>query len=180
MRILLAGVLAVACVAAAQQNATPAATKGAKATTHEAGAAAKNAFTPDQITYGPPPATVPPGATMAVLEGNPAGATGDYTLYVKMPNGYKIPPHWHPKRENVTVLSGTLKVGMGDKWEDGKMASFPTGSFAYLDPNMHHYAMASGDTVIQIHGMAPFAINYVNPADDPSKKAAAAKPSGKK
>jgi hypothetical protein len=166
-------------MASAQQSATPAASKGAKTTTHAA-AAAKTMFTPGEIAYGPPPPFVPPGATIAVLEGNPMGTTGDYTVYMKCPNGYKIPPHWHPKRENVTVISGTLKVGMGDKWEDGKMASFPAGSFAYVDPSMHHYAMASGDTLIQVHGMAPLAFTYVNPADDPSKKGEAAKPSGKK
>jgi hypothetical protein len=82
----------------------------------------------------------------------------------------RIAPHWHPKRENVTVISGNLKVGMGYKFDESKMMSFPSGSFAYLDPEMHHYAMASGATEIQIHGMSPFAINYVNPADDPSKK----------
>jgi quercetin dioxygenase-like cupin family protein len=87
-----------------------------------------------------------------------------------MPSGYKIAPHWHPQRENVTVLSGTLKVGMGDQFDESKMGSFPAGSFAYLDPEMHHYAVSSGDTVIQIHGNAPLQINYVNASDDPSKK----------
>jgi quercetin dioxygenase-like cupin family protein len=97
------------------------------------------------------------------------GTIGDYTVRMKMPDGYKIPPHWHPKRENVTVISGTLKVGMSDKFDETKMMSFPAGSFAYLDPSMHHYASTSGETVIQIHGKAPVKINYVNPDDDPSK-----------
>ena len=131
---------------------------------------AQNAFTPDQIKYGPPPPFVAPGAQLAVIEGNPMASSGDYTIRLKMPDGFKVAPHWHPKRENVTVISGSLKVGMGDKWDDSKMAAFPAGSFAYLDPDMHHYAAASGNTEIQIHGIAPFAINYVNPADDPSKK----------
>ena len=130
----------------------------------------QNAFTPDQIKYGPAPASVPPGAKFAVIEGDPGATTGDFTVRGKMPDGYKIPPHWHPARENVTVLAGTLKVGMGDKFDATNMMAFPTGSFAYLDPDMHHYAMASGETEIQIHGMSPFAINYVNPADDPSRK----------
>jgi quercetin dioxygenase-like cupin family protein len=129
---------------------------------------AKNAFTPDEVQYGPPPPFVPPGAELAVLEGNPMGTTGSYTIRVKMPDGYKVPPHWHPKRENVTIVSGNLKVGMGDTFDDSKMASFPQGSFAYLDPSMHHYVQASGETVVQIHGFAPVKFNYVNPADDPS------------
>lgn len=131
---------------------------------------AQNAFTPDQITYGPPPAFLAAGAQLAVIEGDPTASSGDYTVRLKLPDGYKIAPHWHPKRENVTVISGNLKVGMGDKFDDTKMAGFPAGSFAYLDPDMHHYAMANGATIVQIHGISPLQLNYVNPADDPSKK----------
>jgi quercetin dioxygenase-like cupin family protein len=131
---------------------------------------AQNAFTPDQVKFGQAPPSLPPGAQLAVLEGNPMGSSGDFTIRLKMPDGYKIAPHTHPNRENVTVLSGNLKVGMGDQFDASKMMSFGTGSFAYLDPSMHHYAMASGDTVIQIHGMAPLKIDYINPADDPTMK----------
>jgi quercetin dioxygenase-like cupin family protein len=134
------------------------------------GAAHQNAFTPDQIKYGPPPPFIAPGAQVAVVEGDPTAGTGDFIVRLKMPDGYKIAPHWHPKRENVTVISGNFKVGMGDKWEDTKMMTFPAGSFAYLDPEMHHYAQASGEVVVQVHGMSPLQFNYVNPADDPSKK----------
>ena len=129
---------------------------------------AQNAFMPDQIKFGPAPAFLPPGAQLAVLEGDPMAPSGDFTIRLKMPDGYKVAPHTHPNRENVTVLSGTLKVGMGDQFDATKMASFAAGSFAYLDPSMHHYAMASGETVIQIHGMSPVKFNYINPADDPS------------
>jgi len=131
---------------------------------------AQNAFTPDQVKYGPAPPFLPPGAQLAVLEGDPMAPSGDFTIRLKMPDGYKIAPHTHPHRENVTVLSGTLKVGMGDQFDAGKMMSFGAGSFAYLDPTVHHYAMASGATVIQIHGMSPAKFNYINPADDPSLK----------
>ena len=130
----------------------------------------QNVFTPDQVKFGPPPPFLSAGAQMAVLEGDPMASTGDFTIRLKVPDGYKIAPHTHPHRENVTVLSGTLKVGMGDKFDASKMASFGSGSFAYLDPSMHHYAMASGETVIQIHGMSPAKVNYINPADDPSGK----------
>jgi hypothetical protein len=130
----------------------------------------QTAFTPDQIQYGPPPPFVAPGSQLAVIEGDPTASSGDFTIRLKMPNGYKIAPHWHPKRENVTVISGSFKVGMGDKFDEAKMGTFPAGSFAYLDPDMHHYAEASGETVVQVHGMSPLQFNYVNPADDPSKK----------
>ena len=130
---------------------------------------AQNAFTPDQVKFGPAPPFIPPGAQLAVLEGDPMASSGDFTIRLKMPDGYRIAPHTHPNRENVTVLSGTLKVGMGDQFDADKMMSFGPGSFAYLDPNMHHYAGASGETVVQIHGMSPAQFNYINPADDPSR-----------
>jgi mannose-6-phosphate isomerase-like protein (cupin superfamily) len=131
---------------------------------------AQNTFTPDQVKWGPAPPFIPSGAQLAVLEGNPMADSGDFTIRLKMPDGYKIPPHTHPTRENVTVISGTLKVGMGDTFDASKMMSFGAGSFAYLDPSMHHYAAASGATIIQIHGQSPVKFNWINPADDPSKK----------
>jgi hypothetical protein len=130
----------------------------------------QNTFTPAQIKWGPPPPFVAAGAQLAVLEGDPTASTGDFTIRLKMPAGYKIAPHWHPKRENVTVISGSFKVGMGDTFDASKTMTFPAGSFAYLDPDMHHYAVASGATVVQVHGMSPLQFNYVNSADDPSKK----------
>jgi hypothetical protein len=141
------------------------ATIAARSSAHD-----KNAFTPEAIPWGLPPPFVAAGAQLAVIEGNPAASTGDYTVRLKMPDGYRIAPHWHPQRENVTVISGTFKVGMGDIFDKAKMGSFPAGSFAYLDPDMHHYAMASGEVIVQVHGSAPLQFNYVNPDDDPSKK----------
>jgi mannose-6-phosphate isomerase-like protein (cupin superfamily) len=137
---------------------------GAQSTSSE-----RHIFTPDAIPYGAAPASLPAGAQLAVLEGNPGASSGDYTVRLKMPDGYRIAPHWHPQRENVTVISGTFKVGMGDHFDESKMATFTAGSFAYLDPDMHHYAMASGEVVVQVHGAAPLQMNYVNPSDDPSR-----------
>jgi hypothetical protein len=131
---------------------------------------AKTAFTPDTIQWSAAPPFVPAGAQLSVLEGDPTADSGDFTVRLKMPNGYRIAPHWHPHRENVTVISGTFKVGMGDSFDTSKMGSFPAGSFAYLDPDMHHYAMADGEVVVQVHGSSPLQFNYVNPADDPSRK----------
>jgi catechol 2,3-dioxygenase-like lactoylglutathione lyase family enzyme len=129
----------------------------------------RNAFTPDTIPWGPAPPVVRPGAQFAVLEGDPTATTGDFTIRLKMPDGFRIAPHWHPNRENVTIISGTFKVGMGDEFEANKMAAFTAGSFAFLDPDMHHFAMACGETIVQVHGQSPFQFNYVNPNDDPSR-----------
>ena len=130
----------------------------------------QNAFAPDQMKWGPAPPSMNPGAQLAVLEGDPSATSGDFTVRLRMPAGYKIAPHWHPSRENVTVMSGSFKVGMGDTFDESKMMTFPAGSFAYLDPDMHHYAQSVTETVVQIHGASPLQINYVNPADDPSRK----------
>jgi quercetin dioxygenase-like cupin family protein len=130
----------------------------------------KNAFTPDTIPFGPAPPVVRPGAQFAVLEGDPTASSGDYTIRLKMPDGFRIAPHFHPLRENVTVISGTFKVGMGDEFEANKMKAFTAGSFAFLDPDMHHFAMACGETIVQVHGQSPLQFNYINPDDDPSRK----------
>jgi mannose-6-phosphate isomerase-like protein (cupin superfamily) len=123
-------------------------------------------YTPDAIHWGAAPNALPPGAELSVLEGNPM-APGAYTMRLKMLDGYKIPPHHHLRREHVTVISGAFKVGMGDSFDAEKMNEFAPGSFAYLEPTVHHYAMAKGETVIQLHGTGPWEIKYVNPADDP-------------
>jgi len=130
----------------------------------------QNVFSPDQIKFGSAPPVLPPGAELAVLEGDPMGALGNFTIRLKMPAGYRVAPHWHPSRENVTIISGRLKLGMGDSFDVSKMTEFRAGSFAFMDPSMHHYVMAVGETVVQVHGAAPFQINYVSPSDDPSMK----------
>jgi len=160
-RILFVALATVGILGFAGQLLTIAAFPGS----HE-----KNAFTPGTIPWGPAPPFINPAAQLAVIEGNPGASSGDYTVRLKMPDGYRIAPHWHPLRENVTVISGTFKVGMGDTFDKDKMASFSAGSFAFLDPDMHHYAMAMGEVIVQVHGNAPLQFNYVNPADDPSKK----------
>jgi hypothetical protein len=87
-----------------------------------------------------------------------------------MPDGYRIGPHWHPTDENVTVLSGTLGAGMGDKFDPAAGTFLKSGGFVCMPKKMHHYAWAKGPTIIQVHGIGPFAFTYVNPADDPRNK----------
>jgi len=165
MKRLYLAVLLVAAVAAVGQQAAKKSTDSKSAKPE-----ARHAYTPQQVQWGAAPPFVPPGAQMAVLEGDPGASSGIYTIRVKSPDGYIVPPHWHPKRESVTVVSGALLLGMGDKYDEKKMTMLPAGSFGYLDPDMHHYVKCKGATVLQIHGESPLAFNYVNPADDPSRK----------
>ena len=90
-----------------------------------------------------------------------------------MPAGYKIMPHWHPTDEHVTVLSGTFALGMGEKFDKASMKKLPVGGYALLPADMRHFAMATTAATIQVHGQGPFVLTYVNPADDPSKRAPA-------
>ena len=121
------------------------------------------------LTWGPAPAVFPAGARMAVLQGDPH-KTELFTIRLEMPNGYTIAPHFHPTDEHVTVISGTFRVGMGDKVDATKMMTLPAGAFVTAGATQHHYAIAKGHTVVQVHAMGPFALTYVNVADDPSRK----------
>jgi quercetin dioxygenase-like cupin family protein len=125
--------------------------------------------TPASVSWGAAPAILPAGAQVSILEGNPA-QPGFFTLRLKMPSGYRIPPHFHPAVEHVTVLSGSFKVGMGPTFNAANMITLPAGSFGALPSRMQHYAMADGETVIQLHGIGPWSLVYVNPSDDPRNR----------
>jgi quercetin dioxygenase-like cupin family protein len=118
------------------------------------------------LKWGPAPPGLPPGAQIAVVTGDP-GKDVPYVVRAKLPPGYKIAPHTHPTDENVTILSGTFHIGMGDKFDTKKGEAVRAGGFFIAQTGMQHFGWSTGPTVIQIHGRGPFAINYVNPADDP-------------
>ena len=120
------------------------------------------------VKWGAPPPVLPAGAKFAVIEGDPA-SKGLVTVRLKVPAGYKIPPHWHPTDEHVTVLAGSLGIGMGDTLDTGHGQTLKAGGYAVAPASMHHYAWTTTGATIQIHMIGPFAITYVNPADDPSK-----------
>lgn len=132
--------------------------------------AAQEATQQSKPAWGPAPAVFPAGARLMVLQGNPFAA-GVYTVRLEMPNGYRIAPHWHPTDEAVTVISGTFLVGMGDTLNAAKTTPFAEGAFVVAPANMHHYAIAKGKTIVQVHGQGPFALTYVNRADDPTRVA---------
>jgi oxalate decarboxylase/phosphoglucose isomerase-like protein (cupin superfamily) len=108
---------------------------------------------------------------LAVLQGDPMTAGRSYTVRLSCTDGLKIAPHWHPNTENVTVVKGGAAVGMGSKWDDGAFKEIPTGGFFSAGPKMSHFAQCKGDTILQVHGVAPLVINFVSPDEsEPAKK----------
>ena len=121
---------------------------------------------PDGLKWQDGPASLPKGAQIAVLEGDPS-KEGPFVFRVKVPDGYRIPPHTHPKTERVTVISGSFNIGMGDKFDETAHQPMPAGTYGFWEAGMKHFVRIEGETVAQFHGMGPWTINYVNPADDP-------------
>ena len=118
------------------------------------------------IKWGPAPPFFPTGAQFAVLQGDPS-KDGEYTVRLQMPAGYFIAPHYHPTDENVTIISGAFRLGMGDMEDTTKAMTLKSGGFVTAGATMHHYARAMEPTLVQVHGKGPFAITYVNAKDDP-------------
>ena len=121
---------------------------------------------PDDLKWKPGPPSLPKGALIAVLEGDP-DQEGMFVFRVKVPDGYRIPPHIHPKMERVTVIAGTFQIGMGEKFDEKALKPMPAGTYGYWDAGMKHFVQTNGETIAQFHGMGPWSIQYVNPADDP-------------
>jgi rhodanese-related sulfurtransferase len=128
-------------------------------------------FPPDDIKWSAGPPSLPKGASIAVLEGDPT-KEGPFVFRLKVPDGYRIPPHTHPKTERVTVISGTFHIGMGDKFDAKSARAMPSGTYGHWASGMKHFVWVKGGTVVQFHGDGPWSINYVNPADDPRKATA--------
>ena len=121
------------------------------------------------VKWVDPPPSVPRGAKMAAISGDPSKAE-PFTIRLQLPAGYKIAPHWLPTADHVTVLSGTFAAGMGKAWDDKAMGDLTAGGYAVMAATMPHFAMAKTAVTLQVHGIGPFVVNYVNAADDPSKK----------
>jgi quercetin dioxygenase-like cupin family protein len=124
---------------------------------------------PQDIKWGAAPPSLPGGAQAAVLYGDPA-KDGMFAFRLKVPKDYHIPPHTHPKPEIVTVLTGTVRLGMGNTADRQKAQVLPAGSFFAIDPGGAHYLYADGEAVLQVNSTGPWGINYINPKDDPRQK----------
>ena len=123
---------------------------------------------PADLTWKDGPASLPKGAKSAVIEGDPS-KDGPFTLRLKLPANYKIPPHWHPAIEHVTVISGSFYMGLGEMSDESKATKLPAGGFAVMAIGTRHFAFTKEESIVQLHGVGPWAINYVNPKDDPRK-----------
>jgi quercetin dioxygenase-like cupin family protein len=126
-------------------------------------------FTGDDLKWGPASPALPTGAQGATLIGDPS-KEGFYVVRVKVPAGYKFAPHSHPNDEHVTVISGMFHIGVGDKFDDTKGTALKPGGFAQAPKGVKHYAWVTQETIIQLHGMGPQNLIYVNETDDPRKK----------
>jgi quercetin dioxygenase-like cupin family protein len=124
--------------------------------------------TPQDMKWSAAPAVLPKGAEMVLLYGDPS-KEGPFSLRLRFPANYHVPPHTHPVDEIVTVLSGTFKLGMGETADESKAKALPAGSFFGFPPGMAHFVYTDEPTVFQINSVGPWALNYVNPADDPRK-----------
>lgn len=126
--------------------------------------------TAGEMTWAAGPPSLPKGAQMAVLEGSPMDE-GIFTIRLKMPANYRISPHWHPAFEHITVIEGGFWMGRGEKFDEAALHEIKTGGFSVMAPGTRHYATTKVDTVIQLHGMGPWQLYYVNPEDDPRRPA---------
>lgn len=128
-----------------------------------------------EIKWAPAPPSIPAGAEMAVISGDPK-VEGPFVMRLRLPAKYKLPNHWHPAHEHVTVIEGAFWLGHGEKWDEKTMTELPSGSFAMMPPKHGHYAMTKKKTIIQVHAWGPWAITYFNPTDDPRNKTTATPP----
>jgi quercetin dioxygenase-like cupin family protein len=162
--ILLGAIAVAACSKAAASDDTPRSSSAPTAPVQTQ--AAHTSRADNDLQWVPAPWPLPVGAEIAVLQGDP-GSTQPFTIRLRFPNGYKIPPHTHPTVENVTVLSGTFLAGDGPTFDASQMQALGRDEFVSIPANHAHYAMAQGLTIIQLHAIGPFATTYVNPADTP-------------
>jgi quercetin dioxygenase-like cupin family protein len=123
----------------------------------------------DAVKWGPAPPSLPPGAEAAVLLGNPA-KDGPFVIRLKFPAGFAVPPHRHSKDEFVTVIAGGFGIAAGEALDRAAAKPLAAGSFVHLPAGTPHYAVATGETIVQINGTGPFDVVYVDPKDDPRKK----------
>jgi quercetin dioxygenase-like cupin family protein len=117
------------------------------------------------------------GCEIAPVIGDYKIARAQFVLRFRCVDGAKVPAHWHPQDEYLTVLSGTFLVADGDSYDEKKLHPIRAGGFLLMPKDMRHFALNRGATIVQINGEGPFMVNWVNPAEViPPDAPAAAKP----
>jgi len=116
------------------------------------------------------------GCELAAVAGDSSAEGAPFVLRIRCADGVKIPPHWHPTDEHLTVLKGTFLVSMGESFDEAKLQTMNVGNFVTMPKEMRHFAMCKGETIVQVHGAGPFKVNWVNPSEVQPPDAPAAKP----
>ncbi|MBW3623734.1 MAG: cupin domain-containing protein [Armatimonadetes bacterium] len=124
---------------------------------------------PQDLRWTDAPPSLPPGAKIALMEGDPT-REGAFTMRIRLPANYRIPAHHHPADEHVTVISGSFYMGLGDRLDTTRGRALSPGSFAMMKAGTRHFAFTRKPAVIQLHGIGPWGIVYVDPKDDPRKR----------
>jgi len=107
---------------------------------------------------------------MAILEGDPA-KEGFFTMRLKLPDGYRVLPHWHPRTERLTIIQGIVNLGTGERFDTAATQTLPAGAYSSMPPKMPHFAWMRGETILQLSSIGPWEVVYVNPTDDPRSHA---------
>jgi quercetin dioxygenase-like cupin family protein len=123
---------------------------------------------PNDLKWADVP-TLPPGAKVAVIQG-PLNEAVPFMMRLRFPPNYKVPPHWHPAIEHLTVLSGTFNMGIGNKLDMTKSKPLSAGGVMIIQPKIPHFAWTKEEVTVQVHGVGPWGVTYVDPADDPRNK----------
>ena len=126
-------------------------------------------YTPGQLKWQEGPPSLPKGAQFVVIEGDPSKAEF-FAMRLRLPDGYRIPPHWHPVHERVTVISGVFHLGQGKTFDAKAAQPLEAGSYFTMPPESRHFARAEGETIVQLNSIGPWQIQYVNPEDDPRRQ----------
>jgi quercetin dioxygenase-like cupin family protein len=127
-------------------------------------------LTPEEIKWGECPPAIQPGAKCAVIEGDMKAANALFAFRLKMPDNYRVPPHFHPADEHLVVISGVFNMGFGDKSDMSATRAMTAGSFMIMPKGVHHFAWAKGETIIQVYAIGPWGLTFVNPKDDPRNR----------
>jgi anti-sigma factor ChrR (cupin superfamily) len=122
--------------------------------------------TPESIKWS----ALGPGQWFAVISGSPNTEGSPFVVRLKLADGVKVAPHWHPMDEHITVVTGTFHMGMGEKFNESLATEMPSGSYGLMPKEMRHFAWAKGETIIQIHGIGPFKTYWVEPVEAQNKK----------